>query len=68
MKYVVTLEFPASDNCNSGAVRFVEIEADNEEDANRKAILSVIHVIKTNRVVRLDGNLKPNKAICETGD
>ena len=60
MKYVVTLEFPASDNCNSGAVRFVEIEAGNEEDANRKARLSVMHEIKTNRVVMLSGNFKPN--------
>jgi hypothetical protein len=49
-KYCVTLEFPASPNCYSGDVDFIDVEAENEEEAIEKAKLVAIERIQVNRV------------------
>lgn len=51
-KYFVTLEFPAPDNCYRGEVTFEEVEAINEDEAEHKARLAVMHWIKVNRIVK----------------
>ena len=49
-KYCVTLEFPAPYNTFVGEVDWIDVEAENEEEAVEKARLAVMHRISVNRV------------------
>jgi hypothetical protein len=56
-KYLVTLEFPPSDNCCRGEVTWEEVEARSKREAETKARQAVIHRIKVKKV-----ELLPTKA------
>ena len=54
MNYVVTLEFPASDNCDHGYVTWKNVEAKDEEEAKDKAKIAASHLIRVNRIKETD--------------
>lgn len=49
-KYLVTIEFPPSDNCYHGAVDWIEVYARSEKEARYKARLKSMHLIKANKI------------------
>jgi hypothetical protein len=59
-KYLVTIEFPAPDNCYRGEVMFEEVEATSEEEAEQKAKTVASRWIKVNRVQNLGGSNSAN--------
>lgn len=49
-KYLVTVEYPAPWNTERGEVDFVEVEAYNQDSAERKAKIKASSRLKINRV------------------